>query len=170
METIFPALAVLAAQSTPDIPIDSITNTAKSIEEFGISTVMCAVLLIFTGIMFTTIIRRTSKDEVIVKLLTDLTNTVNTIKNSDVDVASSFDRHNTKFILEVEHLKMGIKSVEDKLVDIDHDGIDGLRQILTVMDQECSDIRDATMRSENNTKELKEMIKELQKKVDLLKK
>lgn len=143
MERYFLLTALLTTQTTTNIPMDEISQAATLIEKHGLPTIMCAVLIIMTLMLFIWLLRRTNRDETIVKLLVDLTTTVNNIKNSDVDVAGSFDKHNTRFVLEIENVKTAIKDVQHKLDDIDHDGASDLKKILATLDQECAEISDS---------------------------
>lgn len=153
------------------VSVNETSTTAKMIQDYGITTVLCAIVIIFSIFMFNNIIHRSNKtDETVVKLLNEIKSTVNTIKNSDVDVAGSFDKHNTKFVIEMEHLKGEVKSIEEKLDDMAHDDIESLRKILVVIDQECSDTRDYIFKIEENTKEIRATINSLQKEIEKIKK
>lgn len=125
-----------------DLPVDEVSKMANVIDDHGFMIAGCSVLLIMTLGLFLALLRRTNRDENIVKLLVDLTNTINNIKNSDIDVAGSFDKHNTKFILEIERVKSAINEIQVKLNDIDHESVHELKQIMTTLDQECSEISD----------------------------
>lgn len=170
MEKLVSPIVGLMAQTSTDLSLDNVKGTAEAIERYGIMPIMCAVLLLFSMAMFWSILRRNNRDETIIKLLSELTNTVNTIKNSDIDVAGSFDKHNTKFILEVEHIKAAIKSVEETLGDVDDDVIDRIRSSLASIDQQYSEIKDCVTKVNDSTKEIKDGVKKIQHAIEDLKK
>lgn len=164
MGKVFLPIVMLAAQTTNELPITEVSGMAKSIDEYGIMVVMCAVLLMFTLILFRSTIRRANRDEVIIKMISDLANTINNIKNSDVDIAGSFDKHNTKLVLESEHIKSLLQTVEEKLASVDkdeQDGINEIKGILASIDQECSKIGDYAVKTDIAVEEVRKDVKEL---------
>ena len=157
MEKFMVPSTTLTAQTTMATSTDEVIKTVDAIEKYGLMPLMCGILLMFCMILFGSLIRRSNRDETIVKLLSDLTNVVNNTKNNNVDMAGSFDKHNTLFILETEQLKSSLKDLDEKLDDLEkelHNGLEGLREILMSVDQEWSGTRDYLTKSNIETRDM----------------
>lgn len=105
--------------SENSIGVDEVDGMAKLIQEYGITTICCVILIIFATIMFKELIGQNRKmDEKLLNSLNEALDTIKNIKDSNVNVAGCFDKHNMKSTMEFENVKRGLEDIARSIEDV----------------------------------------------------
>ena len=109
---------LLTSNVSTNVGVEEVGGMAKIVQEYGVTTVCCVLLIIFAAIMFREILDRYRKtDDELLKSLNDALSTIENIKNSNVNVAGCFDKHNMKATLEFENVKRELEDIVELIED-----------------------------------------------------
>ena len=108
-----------STDNTSQISGEVVNGFSKTIAEFGIMIVCCAVLLIFSIVMFRVFIKRFDEnDRELATTMQQSLETITKLLETNVNVAEIFDKHNTKSTLEFDHIRHDIKTIQDAIVEL----------------------------------------------------
>lgn len=117
--TLLTASASTTTNASTNISNEAVDGLSKTIAEYGIMIVCCAVLLIFSIVMFQVVIKRFNEnDKELAKTMQQSLETITKLMETNVDVAEIFDKHNTKSTLEFEHLRNDIHTTQDAVAEL----------------------------------------------------
>ena len=117
--TLLTASVSTTTDGTTNISGEVVTGFSKTIAEFGIMVVCCAVLLIFAIVMFRVFIKRFDEnDRELAKTMQQSLETITKLLETNVNIAEIFDKHNTKSTLGFEHVKNDFKTTQDAIAEL----------------------------------------------------
>lgn len=127
--------------------IESVGAMSKTISEYGIMAVCCSILLIMTGVMFRTIIKRYTNDEdARMKAVLDAVEMIKTMSSNNHNIAGSFDKHNmvasqkfTNIETKLEELKHSLEDSDDSQDSIQED-INDIKDKLSELGRKTDDL------------------------------
>ena len=117
--TLLTASVSTTTDGTTNISGEVVTGFSKTIAEFGIMVVCCAVLLIFAIVMFRVFIKRFDEnDRELAKTMQQSLETITKLLETNVNIAEIFDKHNTKSTFGFEYVKNDFKTTQDAIAEL----------------------------------------------------
>ena len=136
-------LNLLLTESDPTamLSTDGVSQMSKTIAEYGIMAVCCAVFLIMAMVMFVVIIKRlTKEDNAKTQSILEAVKMLKDMKDNNFNIAECFDRHNVTATHEFKEIEAGIEKALSKLAE----GVDnfaGLKQQMSIVEDRQLEIK-----------------------------
>lgn len=109
------ALLLTATGTEPDI-----MSTVKMISEFGIMTVSCGVLIIFTIVMFNKFMKtNSSSDAKLAEAVTKSLDTLTVALGNTMNLGEVFDKYNTKSTTEFDKIERDLDAIKESIEQIE---------------------------------------------------
>lgn len=127
--------------------IDSVSTMSKAIGEYGVMAVCCSILLVMTGVMFRTIIKRYTNDEdTRMKAIFEAVDMIKAMSSNNHNIAGSFDKHNmvaaqkfTNIETRLDELKQSLEDSDDEQDSI-QGNINDIRDKLNDLNRKVDDL------------------------------
>lgn len=114
MEKLALSTLLLTETLPTDVSIDGVAQVSKIITEYGIMAVCCAIFIIMALVMFNVMVKKYVKqDEATNKSILETLQMLKDMKNNNVNIAGSFDKHNMIATQEFKNIETELKTLTD---------------------------------------------------------
>ena len=136
-------LELLLTESDPTslLSPDGVSSMSKTITEYGIGAVCCAVFMIMVLVMFAVMMRSyTKKENANTQSILDAVNMLKDMKDNNFNIAECFDKHNIVATHEFKEIEAGVGKTLERI----NEGVDnfaGLKQQMSAVEDRQVEIR-----------------------------